>query len=84
MERVKGIEPSYPAWKAGALADVLHPHRKPARGMQASAWRQEFKERGESFFITFYKYYTKKFYKNQLFSYKPFDIFFIGFFLGPK
>ena len=27
MERVKGIEHSYPAWKAGALADVLHPHR---------------------------------------------------------
>ena len=26
MERVKGIEPSYPAWKAGALADVLIPH----------------------------------------------------------
>ena len=25
MERVTGIEPVYPAWKAGALADVLHP-----------------------------------------------------------
>ena len=25
-ERVMGIEPTYPAWKAGALADVLHPH----------------------------------------------------------
>ena len=35
MERVKGIEPSYPAWKAGALADVLHPHHKGGalRGM---------------------------------------------------
>ena len=33
LERVKGIEPSYPAWKAGALADVLYPHKgKPARG----------------------------------------------------
>ena len=21
-----GVEPTYPAWKAGALADVLHPH----------------------------------------------------------
>ena len=31
MERVKGIEPSYPAWKAGALADVLYPRKgKPA------------------------------------------------------
>ena len=27
LERVKGIEPSYPAWKAGALADVLYPHK---------------------------------------------------------
>ena len=26
MERVRGIEPLYPTWKAGALADVLHPH----------------------------------------------------------
>ncbi len=26
VERVTGIEPVYPAWKAGALADVLHPH----------------------------------------------------------
>ena len=25
MERVTGIEPVYPAWKADALADVLHP-----------------------------------------------------------
>ena len=23
-----GIEPTYPAWKAGALADVLIPHKK--------------------------------------------------------
>ena len=26
MERDMGIEPTYPAWKAGALADVLIPH----------------------------------------------------------
>ena len=26
MERVTGIEPVYSAWKADALADVLHPH----------------------------------------------------------
>lgn len=30
MERVTGIEPVYPAWKAGALADVLHPHERDA------------------------------------------------------
>ena len=27
LERVTGIEPASPAWKAGALAIVLHPHR---------------------------------------------------------
>ena len=26
LERVMGIEPTSPAWKAGALAVVLHPH----------------------------------------------------------
>ena len=25
LERVEGIEPSYPAWKAGALAVMLYP-----------------------------------------------------------
>ena len=25
-----GIEPTYPAWKAGVLADVLHPHGRDA------------------------------------------------------
>ena len=25
VERVMGIEPTYPDWKSGALADVLHP-----------------------------------------------------------
>ena len=30
LERVMGIEPTSPAWKAGALAVVLHPHI-PAR-----------------------------------------------------
>ena len=29
MERVMGIGPTYPAWKAGVLADVLHPHKGP-------------------------------------------------------
>ena len=26
LEQVTGIEPASPAWKAGALAIVLHPH----------------------------------------------------------
>ncbi len=29
LERVTGIEPASPAWKAGALAIVLHPHALP-------------------------------------------------------
>ncbi len=32
MERVNGIEPSYPAWKAGALTVVLHPLVSLIRG----------------------------------------------------
>lgn len=35
MERDKGIEPSYPAWKAGVLADVLIPQmgtKVPGKG----------------------------------------------------
>ena len=30
MERVTGIEPASPAWKAGALAVVLHPQEPSA------------------------------------------------------
>ena len=26
LERIRGIEPLYSAWKADVLADVLHPH----------------------------------------------------------
>ena len=29
VERVTGIEPASPAWKAGALAVVLHPRMQP-------------------------------------------------------
>ena len=31
LERVTGIEPASPAWKAGALAIVLHPHTPSAQ-----------------------------------------------------
>ena len=31
VERVTGIEPASPAWKAGALAIVLHPHGSSAK-----------------------------------------------------
>ena len=26
LERIRGVEPLYSAWKADALTDVLHPH----------------------------------------------------------
>ena len=29
-----GIEPTYPAWKAGALADVLIPRMVPGMGFE--------------------------------------------------
>lgn len=34
MERVTGIEPASPAWKAGALAVVLHPHMVSSDGIE--------------------------------------------------
>lgn len=65
MERDKGIEPSYPAWKAGALANVLIPHKVGHSG-ECPVRRQELKERGEDFLFSLYLYYTKIFLKNQL------------------
>lgn len=66
MERDKGIEPSYPAWKAGALADVLIPHRKGGalRGMPRED--RNLKKGEKIFFFSLYLYYTKIFLKNQL------------------
>ena len=34
-----GIEPTYPAWKAGALTDVLHPHMAPPVGLEPTTLR---------------------------------------------
>ena len=36
VERVTGIEPASPAWKAGALAIVLHPHAPSAKSSALS------------------------------------------------
>ena len=59
MERDKGIEPSYPAWKAGALANVLIPQMGGAlRGMPRED--RNFKERGEDFLYSCI-YYNKNF-----------------------
>ena len=55
-----GIEPTYPAWKAGVLADVLHLREKARKGN--AGFRMEFmesKERGESFFYFLYLLYQK-------------------------
>ena len=59
MERVTGIEPVYPAWKAGALADVLYPH------VGACAPGKELKG-NESLSLTFYIYYNINFLKSQI------------------
>lgn len=34
MERDMGIEPTYPAWKAGALADILIPQGQEVFGRE--------------------------------------------------
>ena len=55
-----GIEPTYPAWKAGVLADVLHLHRKPAGERRLPHGDRNLKK-GEKVSFTFYIYYTKNF-----------------------
>ena len=34
MERVVGIEPTFPAWKAGVLADIRYPHVERKTGLE--------------------------------------------------
>ena len=34
MERVVGIEPTFPAWKAGVLADIRYPQMVTPRGIE--------------------------------------------------
>ena len=72
MERVKGIEPSYPAWKAGALANVLYPRIRGIRGMDTPEKIGTLKK-GEKIFSLFpvfilYKNFFEKstyFLRNQ-------------------
>ena len=67
MERVRGIEPLYPAWKAGALADVLHPQRMGHSG-ECPREDRNFKERGEDFlFFPVLLLYQKIFEKSTHF-----------------
>ena len=66
MERVTGIEPVYPAWKAGALADVLHPQREWGHSEECPREDRNLEKRGEDFSLFPYIYYNKKFLKNQL------------------
>ena len=82
MERVTGIEPVYPAWKAGALADVLHPQIRwtNERGVSPPWEDRNFKERGEDFFFISCTYIIQKFFwKINLFPKKPSTIFLICF-----
>ena len=54
MERVTGIEPVYPAWKAGALADVLHPQmRWTNEGVLAHLEKIGTLKKGEKIFSLF-------------------------------
>ena len=66
LERVKGIEPSYPAWKAGALADVLYPHK---RGVGIRPREDKDFKKGEKIFflILVYILYQKFFEKSTFF-----------------
>ena len=64
MERVKGIEPSYPAWKAGVLANVLYPRIRGIRGMDTPEKIGTLKK-GEKIFSLFpviilYKKFSEK------------------------
>ena len=61
-----GVEPTSSAWKAEIIAVIPQPQIQVERVSQPPARRQEFKERGRKSFLTFYKYYNKIFYKNQV------------------
>ena len=66
MERDMGIEPTYPAWKAGVLADVLHLHRKPAGERRLPHGDRNLKK-GEKVFYFLYLLYQKFFIKSIIF-----------------
>ena len=59
MERVTGIEPVYPAWKAGALADVLHP--QGWGNPKTAPEKIGTLKKGEKIFFIPCIYYIKKF-----------------------
>ena len=68
MERVTGVEPVYPAWKAGALADVLHPHKRGIRGGNTPEKIGTLKK-GEKIFLNSCNYIIQKFFRKiNLFS----------------
>ena len=59
-----GIEPTYPAWKAGVLADVLHPQmRWTNEGMLAHLEKIGTLKKGEKiFFFISCTYIIQKFF----------------------
>ena len=68
MEQVMGIEPTYPAWKAGVLADVLHLHKESPQGERRLPHGDRNLKKGEKVFLYFlYILYQKIFLKSIIF-----------------
>ena len=63
MERVKGIEPSYPAWKAGVLANVLYPRIRGIRGMDTPEKIGTLKKGEKIFFFISCNYIIQKIFR---------------------
>ena len=57
MEQVKGIEPSFSAWKADALAIVLHLHKHFLYIVENAKQSIENRDNHESSFLILYIYY---------------------------
>ncbi len=58
LERVMGIEPTRPAWKAGILAIELHPHLNKGYNITFLLISQEFFNIIENYFDNFYNFIT--------------------------
>ena len=68
MERDMGIEPTYPAWKAGVLADVLHLHKESPQGERRLPHGDRNLKKGEKVFSLLSLYIIpKNFYKINYF-----------------
>ena len=61
MEQVKGIEPSFSAWKADALAIVLHLRKHFLYIVENAKQSIENRDNQENYFLTLYIYYILNF-----------------------